>query len=869
MGVLCPPKVVRKGNRGILVTMLLGLMVLVIGGIGLMFILKKPGDENPVPGTSVKEREGSSSRFGLAKTESKKPAGNSRQSGIVRKMENVRKEKGDSKLKSLAQHQIDAPPEDFFGRKSEIMNTVSKFKDGGHFNGFCGPRGIGKTATALKVIDKITPLFPEAQIYFNFDMADTPDSATQEAMEHVINSLAPGSKTPSNPEALIFQYRKTLHGKNVLLFFDNVRSATEVMKLMPPSKSIGLFIASEEKLKVEHLSWETLEPLPEEDLKDLINLWASRIGFWGAEIGRYSAFNPLAASLSGRFLNEFSVFDPEQFATKLRDVFKEVVKTVPDRNQAGVDTVLTMLFMIIPDPAKNLLSKLLIFPGSFYGDAEAFICEDKENVKLEVLVRLGFVEFNEHTDRYQIPPTLQFWMKTRINKTHLGQVDLRRATYYMTRLQFLSDLFHSNNASKKDQALQLFDLDWKNIKEGQSWAQAHCLKDNEVAKICQGYAELGYPLLQLRQSAKNRLSWLEGGLLASKNLQDEEGELNCLLFLGQENNSVREWTQAVDLLEKALALAKKQDHPKAELEILHGLGKAFLGQEKWSKALEHFQNEATAAEKIGQTATMLGAQEEIAKTHVLSKDPKQAMVWLERALDTAKKLKDPSAQTRLIASLGQAQLQSGDSTAAIETLQNALKNQAKSSGDPKSMAGLNHNLGDAFLAIEEPAKAASSYQSASQLYQKVRDSMGHAHSSGLHGACLMLAGDLDQGLKLTNKARSILRKIKATEEELRILDLMCASYLQSDHWEGALKTGQSQRQLAKKNKKSEFEARALKAMGEAMENKKNPAEAVSFYKNAYQLFGSSHPAETNALKVKIRALEKSLPKPPSSNKTES
>ncbi len=842
--------------------MILGLMILVIGGIGLMFILKKPGDEGS-PSTSDIDEGGASPRISKGGAESKTAKGNTKLTGMVKKIEKVRKEKGDTKLQTLVRHQVDAPPEDFFGRRTEIMNTVTNFKDGVSFNGFFGPRGIGKTATALKVIDKVTPLFPEAQIYFNFDTTENPDTATLEAMAHVINSLAPASKTPTNPDGLIAQYRKLLHGKKLLLFFDNVRTTAEVVKLMPPSKSVGLIITSEEKLEIENVTWEKIDSLPEEDLRDLLSLWASRIGFWAAEIGRYSAFNPLAASLCGRFLNEFDSFDPEQFATKLRDIFKGIEKNVPDRNQAGIETVLTILLLILPDPAKILLAKLLQFRGSFYGEAEAFICEDKENVKLEMLVRLGFVEYNEHTDRYQIPPTLHRWLANKIKNIPQGQADLRRATYFMTRMQLLSDMFHSNLASKKDQALQLFDLDWKNIAASQSWAQANCLKDNEVARICQSYAELGYPLLQLRQSAQNRLPWLEGGLLAAKNLQDEEGELNCQLFLGQECNSVKNWPKAIESLEKSLALSQKQEKPKIELEVLHGLGTAFLGQKNWSTALEHFQNEANAAEKIGQHAVVLRAQEDIAKTHIQAKDPGQAMTWLNKALETVKKLKNPGAEARLLASLGKAQLQSGDSEGAIETLQSALGSQAKN-GDPKSIAGLHHNLGDAFLAIDEPAKAASSYQSASVLYQKIRDSLGHAQSSGLHGACLLLAGDPEQGIKIANSARSILRKIKAIGEELRILNLMGGAFLKAGKWEEALKAGQSQRQLAQKTKKGEYEARALVTMGEAMEGKKNPGEALPLYKNAVQLFGSRLPDETRKCNEKIKALEKFTAKAPPS-----
>lgn len=51
-------------------------------------------------------------------------------------------------------------------------------------------------------------------------------------------------------------------------------------------------------------------------------------------------------------------------------------------------------------------------------------------------------------------------------------------------------------------------------------------------------------------------------------------------------------------------------------------------------------------------------------------------------------------------------------------------------------------------------------------------------------------------------------------------------------------------------------------MGEAMEGKKNPGEALPLYKNALQLFGSRLPEENKNLNEKIKALEKSAAKPP-------
>ena len=81
---------------------------------------------------------------------------------------------------------------------------------------------------------------------------------------------------------------------------------------------------------------------------------------------------------------------------------------------------------------------------------------------------------------------------------------------------------------------------------------------------------MGYPLLQLRQSPEQRLPWMEGGLLASQNLQDEEGELNCLLSLGKEYNALKNWNKAKEVFEKAGVLAEKNDLSKVKLEVFHG-----------------------------------------------------------------------------------------------------------------------------------------------------------------------------------------------------------------------------------------------------------------------------------------------------------
>ncbi|MCA9484481.1 MAG: tetratricopeptide repeat protein [Nitrospina sp.] len=825
------------------------LIILIVAGIGMTVLFKKPGTSSPDLDEAMGSSPSSESKTASGKGKSKSAPG-TKLSGMAKKIDEVRKQKSQTQVLNYVLHQVDCQPADFFGRKGQIANFVNKCKEGKNLTGFFGPRGIGKTATAQRVIERIIPLYPEAQLYFNFDNAGNPEEAVTEAMEHVVNSLSPSTRTPNSPGELALQYRKLLHGKKILLFFDNIKTKEEATQLLPPVKTVGLILTSEKKLTVEGVYWEELEPLPEEDMKELLDYWASRAGFWSAEIARYAASNTMAAVLSGRFLYEYASFDPEKFATKLRDLYKELEKNAPNRHQAGLEAVFTLTFTALPEPLKILLAKLMQFPGSFLSEAEEFICEDKENVKMETLARLGFVEYNELNTRYQVPPTLALWLKNRVRGANLGQFETRRATFYMTRLQALSDLLKT----KRDQAFIYFDLDWKNFQTGQAWAQHNCLKDNEIAKICQGYAELAYSLLQYRKSAAKRSAWLEGGLLAAKNLQDEEGELNCLVYLSQEYNTIREWSKAIDGFEKALHLAKKLNRPKVQLEILHGLGRAYLGQESWNKALEQFQAEAAEAEKGGQSTVLLRASEEIAHTFLLAKDPNQALGWLEKALENSRRLKDGDAEIRILAAIGKAQLQTGNAEEAIDTLQAALKSKSQS-GDARAQASLHHNLGEAFLAVEEPAKAATNFKQATQWYKKNGDALGQALTSGQQGVCLLMAGDREQGLKLANTARSIFRKLNAPTEELNVLEQLAQVLVNAKDWEESSKTCQAMRQLARKSAKKPFEARALRWLGQISETKVKHQEALAYYREAFKLFNTISPGDAKKLREKIKKLE--------------
>src|SRR5919108_6167707 len=94
--------------------------------------------------------------------------------------------------------------------------------------------GIGKTALGLVVAHKVKNDYPDAQIFQDLKGTTAPLSALEVA-RHVILSLEPAKDLRALDEGNMSDaYQSVLHGRKVLLFFDNARSAGQVAPLRPP-----------------------------------------------------------------------------------------------------------------------------------------------------------------------------------------------------------------------------------------------------------------------------------------------------------------------------------------------------------------------------------------------------------------------------------------------------------------------------------------------------------------------------------------------------------------------------------------------------------------------------------------------------------
>src|SRR4029077_8962862 len=163
-----------------------------------------------------------------------------------------------------APRHLPSPPADFTGRADELKELLAAVKTGGvTISGLQGLGGVGKTALALKLAEKLKPDYPDAQFYLDLKGVTQP-LTPRDAMAYVIRAYNPVAQLPEKEEEVAPLYRSALEGKRALLLMDNARDAAQVAPLIPPSSCL-LLVTSRKHFTLPGLFEKNLDKLPPND----------------------------------------------------------------------------------------------------------------------------------------------------------------------------------------------------------------------------------------------------------------------------------------------------------------------------------------------------------------------------------------------------------------------------------------------------------------------------------------------------------------------------------------------------------------------------------------------------------------------------
>jgi hypothetical protein len=217
-------------------------------------------------------------------------------------------------------HQLPPAPADFTGREAElkaVLDDLSKNR-GSAIRGLTGMGGIGKTALGLVIANHLKDKYPDAQIFLDLKGTTKPLNAT-DIIRHVIPSFEPTADLRTLDDANMFAaYQSVLYGKKVLLFFDNARSAEQIVPLRPPD-TCALLITSRWKFSVPGLQTCRVDVMSENDAKAFLLELCPRIEDKAAELAKACAYLPLALRIAGSFLQVNNDWSVKKYLSQLND----------------------------------------------------------------------------------------------------------------------------------------------------------------------------------------------------------------------------------------------------------------------------------------------------------------------------------------------------------------------------------------------------------------------------------------------------------------------------------------------------------------------------------------------------------------------
>ncbi|MFD5552626.1 ATP-binding protein [Streptomyces sp. NPDC127068] len=260
----------------------------------------------------------------------------------------------------------------FIGRSKELEDIASFVNDdtSGNVCLISGMAGVGKTALALRGIWNVVESFPDGCLFLNLG-GDTPggrEITPHAALDALLRLLGvTGQRIPPGVDARANLYRSTARGKRILIFFDNVCSAAQVIPLLPAEQKCRVIITSRNRLHaLDDAIYLSVDVLAKEEG---IALFRSAGGPRAdradhdtvTRIVAHCGGLPLAIRIAAARFRGNSAWTPRDLETLLADEKSRL--GVLDDGERSVAAALTVSCRALTGEQRRLFALLALYPG--------------------------------------------------------------------------------------------------------------------------------------------------------------------------------------------------------------------------------------------------------------------------------------------------------------------------------------------------------------------------------------------------------------------------------------------------------------------------------------------------------------------------
>jgi tetratricopeptide (TPR) repeat protein len=659
---------------------------------------------------------------------------------------------------ATALHGLPPPPADFTGRAAELAELRAAIEKGGvHISGLQGQGGVGKTALALKLAEKLTPQFPDAQLYLDLRGASAKPLSAAEAMSFVIRAFHPEMKLPEGEAELSAIYQSVLHSKRVLLLMDNARDAAQVRPLLPPGPC-ALVVTSRQHFALPGLQAKDLNTLPPPDAEALLLAVAPRIRSEAAMIAKLCGYLPLALRLAAGALVERPSLEPAEYARRLGDERQRLgLLRSGDQSMAAC---IELSYGLLGAAIQQRWRALAVFPETFVAPAAAAVWAlqgDAAQDTLDRLLQYSMVEFNANAGRFRLHDLMHDFAGVRLEASECDHAARRQAAYYLELLGATGQLYEQGGNSVT-QGLALFDLEWSNIHAGQDWAVKHVEQDSDAQRLCCNYPIVGAFCLDLRLNAPEWIRWLEAALAAARRLKDIGAEAYLFGSLGVRHRELGKYQRALEYCERHLTIAREFSDRRGEGQALGNLGNTYAELGEIRRAIEYHEQALAIDREIGDRRGEGQDLGNLGNAYADLGEYRRAIKYHEEALAIDREIGDRHGEAADLGNLGSAYGALREHRRAIQYSRQQLaitRAIGYRRGEGKALG----NLGNAYADLGDYRRAIDYYEKELAITREMDDRQGECSTVGNLGLAYAAFGETRPAVECYAQQLAIAREI--------------------------------------------------------------------------------------------------------------
>ncbi len=670
-------------------------------------------------------------------------------------------------VSTIIPHQIPPPPADFKGREDEINYILENSERGATITGLHGMGGIGKTALALVLAEKLKEKFPDDQIFI--DMRGTsvnpelPRLTPAEAMAQIIRAYNPVDRLPENPIELRGLYLSILTNKNTLLLLDNAADSDQVEPLLPPP-GCSVLITSRIRFTLPGLVKKDLDILPLDKARELLLEIAQRIGSRADELAKLCGYLPIALRNAAKVLAEREDLGVSEYEKRLGEkrARLELVKAS-----------FSLSYDLLTPGRKKQWRRLSVFPEDFDRKAAVAVLKMAPNPAFEALsdlVRWSLVDFNPFLDsedgRYKLHELARLFAESCLEPAELADAQMKHSKHHLKVLSEADKLYMKGEENLLA-GLELFDREWANIKFGQAWTKSMVQISRKLKKsdmkfvilMANSYPNDGANILDLRLHVRDKIDWLETGLIAAKIMRDRNAEGAHLGNLGLAYSNLGETRKAIEYHEQALAISREIGDKRNEDAHLGNLGLAYSDLGETRKAIEYYEQALAISREFGNRRGEGAWLGNLGLAYSDLGETRKAIEYHEQALAISREIGDRRREGADLGSLGSAYFDLGETRKAIEYHEQALK-IAQDIEDLMNVGENLCNLGKAYADLNEFDKAIDYCTQSLEIVRKIEYRKIEGEALCNLGEVYTDLGQIDKAIEYCDTALEIFKKME-------------------------------------------------------------------------------------------------------------